>query len=132
MRGGVAAARIVFPDRLRRHLLPAGEGVSATFADIEALAAQCRFHDCRHYSEPGCAILEALDTGALDAARWRAYGKLQRELEFQNGKEDPRAKAESRKVWIRRNKMHRAEMKFRKRLECGGGPDGQFPTHPVG
>jgi ribosome biogenesis GTPase len=98
-------------------LWEAGDGMSATFADIEALAERCHFHDCGHHSEPGCAILEALDTGALDAARWRAYGKLQRELEFQNNKDDPRAHAESRKIRVRRNKMHRAEMKFRKRLE---------------
>jgi ribosome biogenesis GTPase len=98
-------------------LWEAGDGMSAAFADIEALAAQCRFHDCRHDTEPGCAIVAALATGTLDAARWRAYGKLQRELDFQNSKNDPRARAESRKLRIRRNKTHRAEMKFRKRLE---------------
>lgn len=98
-------------------LWDAGDGMSATFADIEALATQCHFRDCGHDSEPGCAIVEALASGALDASRWRAYGKLQRELEFQTGKEDPRVSAESRKVRIRRNKMHRAEMKFRKRIE---------------
>lgn len=98
-------------------LWEAGEGMSAAFADIEALAAQCHFRDCGHATEPGCVIVEALATGTLDAARWRAYGKLQRELEFQHGKEDPRAQAESRRVWIKRNKMHRVEMKFRKRME---------------
>ncbi|CAN7151611.1 ribosome small subunit-dependent GTPase A [Devosia sp. LjRoot16] len=98
-------------------LWEAGDGMSAAFADIEALAAQCRFRDCGHDGEPGCAIAAALATGALDAARWRAYGKLQRELEFQVGKEDPKAQAESRRVRMKRNKLHRAEMKFRKRLE---------------
>jgi ribosome biogenesis GTPase len=98
-------------------LWDAGDGMSATFADIEALAAQCRFHNCGHDSEPGCAIIDALSTGALDAARWRAYGKLQRELEFHNSKDDPKTRAEGRRIWIRRNKEHRAEAKFRKRLE---------------
>lgn len=98
-------------------LWDAGEGMSTAFADIEALATQCRFRDCGHHGEPGCAIAAALENGALDAARWRAYGKLQREAEFQTGKEDPRVHAESRKVRIRRNKQHRADMKFRKRLE---------------
>lgn len=98
-------------------LWDASEGMSAAFADIEALAAQCRFRDCGHDSEPGCAIVEALANGTLDASRWRAYGKLQRELEFQHGKEDPKAHAESRKLRLQRFKMHRAEMKFRKRLE---------------
>lgn len=95
-------------------LWDAGDGMSATFADIEALAAQCRFHDCSHDTEPGCAIVAALDSGALDAGRWRAYGKLQRELAFQESKDDPKARAASRKVWVRRDKEHRAEMKFRK------------------
>jgi len=98
-------------------LWDAGDGMSTAFADIEALAAQCRFHDCGHNAEPGCAIVAALATGELDAARWRAYGKLQRELEFHNSKDDPKVQAEGRKVRMRRNKMHRAEMKFRKRLE---------------
>jgi len=98
-------------------LWEAGDGISATFADIEALAAHCHFHDCSHTAEPGCAIADALASGDLDAARWRAYGKLQREVAFQNSKEDPRAQSDARKLRVRRNKQHRAEMKFRRRLE---------------
>lgn len=98
-------------------LWDAGDGMSAAFADIEALAAQCRFHDCRHDSEPGCAIAAALESGTLDAARWRAWGKLQRELAFQHNKDDPRAHAASRKVWVQRSKRNRAETKHRQRYE---------------
>lgn len=98
-------------------LWDAGDGMSAAFADIEALTAQCHFHDCGHGGEPGCAIAAALEDGSLDGARWRAYNKLQRELEFQAGKEDPKARAESRRVWVQRSKQHRAEMKHRKRHE---------------
>jgi len=98
-------------------LWDADEGMSSAFADIEALASQCRFHDCSHNAEPGCAIAEALSTGDLDAARWRAYGKLQRELAFQNGKDDPKVRAEARRTWVKRNKQQRAEMKLRKRRE---------------
>ena len=98
-------------------LWDAGDGMSAAFADIDALAAQCRFHDCGHGGEPGCAIAAALADGALDAARWRAYNKLQRELEFQNGKDDPKVRAASRRVWLKRSKQQRAETKFRKRWE---------------
>src|SRR5688572_11619697 len=98
-------------------LYEAGEGMSAAFADIEGLAEQCHFRDCHHNTEPGCAIVAALATGELDAARWRAYGKLQRELKFQNGKEDPWAQAKNRRVQVQRNKQHRADMKFRKRRE---------------
>ena len=98
-------------------LWDAGDGMSAAFADIDALAAQCRFHDCGHGGEPGWAIAAALADGALDAARWRAYNKLQRELEFQNGKDDPKVRAASRRVWLKRSKQQRAETKFRKRWE---------------
>lgn len=50
------------------------------FADIEALALQCRFGDCTHQTEPGCAVRAALESGALDPARWDSYVKLQGEL----------------------------------------------------
>lgn len=55
------------------------EGISATFADIEELARGCRFSDCQHSTEPGCAVLSALDSGALDERRLRSYSKLLRE-----------------------------------------------------
>ncbi len=55
---------------------------SQSFADIEALAAQCRFDDCRHGAEPGCAVKQALETGALDARRWANYQKLRREARY--------------------------------------------------
>lgn len=53
---------------------------AASFADIETLALQCRFGDCGHSNEPGCAVLAALESGALDAERWQAYLKLRGEL----------------------------------------------------
>ncbi|MCB1554542.1 MAG: ribosome small subunit-dependent GTPase A [Xanthomonadales bacterium] len=53
---------------------------SAGFADVEALAEQCRFRDCKHDREPGCAVQQALEDGELDPARWAQYGKLQDEL----------------------------------------------------
>ncbi len=54
-------------------------GLDATFPEIAALAAQCRFRDCHHGSEPGCAVKAALADGSLDAARWRSYCKLRTE-----------------------------------------------------
>lgn len=54
--------------------------LEGSFDDIEALAQQCRFVDCQHQGQPGCAVKEALATGTLDAARLAHYGKLQREL----------------------------------------------------
>jgi len=98
-------------------LWDADSGVSTAFTDVETLAAACRFHDCRHSTEPGCAIQAALADGSLDRARWNSYGKLQRELAFEQRKADPRARAEARKVWLRRSKNYRAQKKFREREE---------------
>ncbi len=61
-------------------LIDAEDGLGATFEDIEAMAGQCRFHDCGHSGEPGCAIQAGLDAGALEAGRWHGFQKLQREL----------------------------------------------------
>lgn len=55
------------------------EGIDRTFADIEALATQCRFHDCSHSGEPGCAIGRALEEGQLSQERWLSYQKLKTE-----------------------------------------------------
>ena len=52
-----------------------------TYADIEQLVGQCRFSDCRHETEPGCAVLAAIEAGALNAARFAGYQRLQRELQ---------------------------------------------------
>lgn len=57
----------------------AEDGVSETFFDVEALLGGCRFADCRHEAEPGCAVQEAIRSGALTAERWESYANLQRE-----------------------------------------------------
>ena len=69
----------------------ADEGISQAFVDIELLAAQCRFGNCRHQGEPGCAVKAAIDAGALDVARLENWGKLQRELAFMKRRVDPEA-----------------------------------------
>ena len=91
----------------------ADAGVGTTFADIEALTAECRFHDCAHAAEPGCAVQEALASGRLDAGRWRNYAKLRRELARIERKDDPRARSEQRQVWSRRARMQRARDRSR-------------------
>jgi len=58
------------------------EGIRATFADIEELAGSCRFGDCHHDSEPGCAVREAIEAGSLDERRLLNYRKLSREQAF--------------------------------------------------
>ncbi|MCI0401911.1 MAG: ribosome small subunit-dependent GTPase A [Acidobacteria bacterium] len=58
----------------------AGEGMNTTFADLSELAAGCRFHDCSHRAEPGCAVLQAVNQGRLDAGRLESFHKTRAEL----------------------------------------------------
>jgi ribosome biogenesis GTPase len=93
-------------------------GVAAAFAEttaqVEALAQGCRFRDCAHGSEPGCAVRAALADGTLDAERWRSFGKLQRELAHERRKEDPIARETERKRWIAIHKSARQHMKAKR------------------
>ncbi len=63
-------------------LTDAAAGIADVFEDVEALSAQCRFKDCQHETEPGCAILAAIDDGSLDPARLARWRKLQAEDAF--------------------------------------------------
>jgi ribosome biogenesis GTPase len=66
-----------------RELKLTGEETMDLFTDIENLVARCRFSDCTHRNEPGCAVQAALAAGEIDAARWRNYEKLKGEREDQ-------------------------------------------------
>jgi ribosome biogenesis GTPase len=66
-----------------RELKLTGDEDLELFADIDDLTTQCRFADCSHGNEPGCAVREALDNGELDPQRWRHYRKLHDEREDQ-------------------------------------------------
>ena len=77
-------------------LWDADGGVETTFADVEALGAGCRFADCAHDGEPGCAVAAAVETGALGADRVAAWRKLRRELAHLARKTDVRAAAEAK------------------------------------
>ncbi len=59
-----------------------GDGLEAVFADIQELAESCRFADCSHRHEPGCAVIQAVDSGELLPQRLENYHKMQRELEY--------------------------------------------------
>ena len=59
-----------------------GGGIDTAFADLEALSRACRYSDCTHNSEPGCAVRKALEDGTLDRARWNSYLKLKTENEY--------------------------------------------------
>jgi ribosome biogenesis GTPase len=75
------------------------EGVSAAFEDVEGVAAACRFSDCSHRSEPGCAVRAALRGGSLAAERFDAYEKLQREAHRAMLASDALARRAERKRW---------------------------------
>ena len=71
-------------------------GVEQTFTDIEALAARCRFRNCSHTSEPGCALRVALRSGELDSGRWQSYQKLKNENSYAADSESYLAAKEKR------------------------------------
>jgi ribosome biogenesis GTPase len=95
-------------------LLDAEGGLSTTFEDIEALAESCRFADCGHTNEPGCAVRAALDAGDLDPGRWKSFRKLQRELEHVALQSDPLAREARRRKWITIHKAAREHMKAKR------------------
>lgn len=94
-------------------LWDADDGVSQTFEDVEALESQCRFSDCTHGNEPGCAIRAAIETGELDVTRLESFRKLKGELAHEARKEDPVARAAHKKMWASRAKALKARYKSR-------------------
>jgi ribosome biogenesis GTPase len=99
-------------------LWEADAGLEAAFADVEALAAGCRFSDCAHESEPGCAVRAAAEAGLIDPARLAGLGKLRRELAHLERLHDPLARQENKKLWARRSRALRAHyMKARRAFE---------------
>ncbi|BCW49222.1 ribosome small subunit-dependent GTPase A [Arthrobacter sp. StoSoilB13] len=80
-------------------LFDAEDGMEEMFGDLEGLFAGCRFADCSHQAEPGCAVLEALADGTLDERRWGSYLKLQRELAALNRKHDAAARRAYQREW---------------------------------
>jgi ribosome biogenesis GTPase / thiamine phosphate phosphatase len=87
-------------------------GLDQTFVDIAELIAQCRFSDCQHRTEPGCAVKAALGDGSLPAERWESYLKLQRELAHLERKLDPRLRSDERRKWAAISKAHRQRRKI--------------------
>jgi ribosome biogenesis GTPase len=75
------------------------DGIDRTFADIEELVDGCRFSDCAHRTEPGCAVLAAVDDGRLSERRLESWRKLQREARWIASRNDARLQAEARRQW---------------------------------
>ena len=85
------------PGMRELQLWDAASGLESAFQDLDALVGQCRFADCAHGREPGCAVRAALADGTLDVERFESWLKLQRELERLARKQDARARSDARK-----------------------------------
>ena len=90
-----------------RELLPwlDGDGLDAAFDDVSVLARGCRFADCAHDGEPGCAVAAAVEDGRLDTDRLEHYRRLAREAAFEDRKRDKAAAAEHKRKW---KQLHQA------------------------
>ncbi|MFF9915746.1 ribosome small subunit-dependent GTPase A [Streptomyces sp. NPDC013457] len=95
-------------------LWDAETGVGQVFSEIEALAEECRFHDCAHEAEPGCAVTAAVDDGTLSVRRLESYRKLLRENQRIVAKTDARVRAEMLKDWKRKGAEGRAAMEAKR------------------
>jgi ribosome biogenesis GTPase len=75
------------------------EGLDVVFGDIAALSTQCRYHDCRHDTEPGCSVKHAVNSGELAADRLEHYLKLEREAQAYERRHDARQRRQAERVW---------------------------------
>lgn len=92
------------------------EGIASAFADVAELAASCRYRDCRHRDEPGCAVVAAVESGTLPAQRLASFHKLVRESEVAAMKTDARLRAEEKRKW---KITYKSAMDFHKRTRGG-------------
>ncbi len=88
-----------------------GDSLSSSFKDIEAFASDCRYRDCTHKSEPGCAVNFAIDNGNLEQARLQSYFKLQKELAFLERKTNAQAKLAEQRKWKQISKGQKKKYK---------------------
>ena len=105
------------PGMRELQLWAADDGLEEAFEDVTELFAHCRFSDCAHDTEPGCAVRAALKAGTLDPQRWESYVKLERELEHLERKVDKRAAAEARKRWKQLGLEGRENMRLKGRKD---------------
>lgn len=85
------------------------------FKDVETFARDCRFRDCQHHTEPGCAVRAAIRAGALDISRLHDFRKLQKELDHLARRQDHRARLEEKAKWKRISQWSKQHRKYGKR-----------------
>ena len=112
------AGMILDTPGMREFALLDDAGLATSFADVEAAAATCRFSNCAHRSEPGCAVRAAIESGALPSERLAAFEKLGREAAAAERRVDVLARIEERRRWKMIHKSVKAHMKQR----YGGAP----------
>lgn len=96
-----SGAAIIDTPGLRSVGLTEDSEVGEWFSDIENLFSDCKFSDCRHESEPGCAVQAALNDGDLEISRWQNYLQLQKEIRFERGRADKAFQLEEKKRWAK-------------------------------
>jgi ribosome biogenesis GTPase len=101
-------------------LWDASAGLSAAFPDIVELAASCRFNDCAHAGEPGCAVRDAVEQGRLPAARLERYERLLREIEHNDARADQHRSHDQKKRWKSIHKGMRERLKVERKLGLKG------------
>jgi ribosome biogenesis GTPase len=87
------------PGMRELQLWETGEAAAGTFADIAELGEGCRFRDCAHESEPGCAVVKAVESGGLSPSRLESYRKLRLEQAHQHRQQDQRAQLDEKRRW---------------------------------
>lgn len=95
------------PGMRELQLWEADSGISSGFRDVEELQAECRFHDCTHKNEPGCAVKAAIRSGQLDEERYNSYLKLQKELAYLARKESVHLQQQEKAKWKQVHKQMR-------------------------
>jgi len=90
-----------------------GEGLQITFQDIDELTLRCRFRDCKHQSEPGCAVQDALRKGTLGSKRFQSYLKLKRELHYLATRKDQKARRTEEEKWKKLSQWSKQMKKYK-------------------
>lgn len=105
------------PGMRELQLWQADAGLERAFSDISELAANCRFRDCTHQAEPGCAVRKAMEAGELDAERLDSLRKLEREQDFLERKQDAGLQSAEKNRW---KKVHKEQKRIYQRRERQG------------
>lgn len=101
------------PGMRELQLWEGGEGIENVFDDIEALIPQCKFSDCRHENEPGCAVKEAIENGELDKKRYESYMKMKKEIRYFENRKNQKASLVEKKKWKKIHKMAKEQIKMK-------------------